>query len=162
MSSYSRRFALLALPAALCACGFTPVYAPGGAGTQLRGKVELDTPTNDNTYLLVRNIEERLGRATAPEYRLSVLPITVSQGQAITEEGAITRFSLVGVAEYELRRLGTNEVLAQGDVRNFTGYSATGSTVETLAAADDAQKRLMQILADQIVTALYATADLSA
>jgi LPS-assembly lipoprotein len=45
-------------------------------------------------------------------------------------------------------------------VDNFTGYSATGTTVATQASKQDAEKRLMVILAEQIITRLYA-ADLS-
>jgi LPS-assembly lipoprotein len=50
--------------------------------------------------------------------------------------------------------------VTSGSVDNFTGYSATGTTVATLAAERDAQERLMTILADQIVTRLL-TLDLA-
>ena len=51
--------------------------------------------------------------------------------------------------------------MASGSETNFTGYSATGSTVETLAGERDAFERLMRILADQIAARLLATADLA-
>ena len=44
--------------------------------------------------------------------------------------------------------------------KTLPAISATGSTVATLAAERDAQKRLMVMLADQLVTRLYA-ADLT-
>jgi LPS-assembly lipoprotein len=47
-----------------------------------------------------------------------------------------------------------------GSVDNFTSYSATGTTVATLAAERDAQERLMIQLADQIFVRL-ASAELS-
>ena len=50
---------------------------------------------------------------------------------------------------------------AKGEVENFTAYSTTGSTVETLAAERDARERLMMILASQITARLYAQADLA-
>ena len=40
---------------------------------------------------------------------------------------------------------------------NFVGYSATGTTVATLAAKRDATERLMTILADEIVLQLQAS-----
>jgi LPS-assembly lipoprotein len=46
----------------------------------------------------------------------------------------------------------------QGRVSDFTGFSATGSTVATLAAERDATARLMVILADQIVDRLVISA----
>ena len=44
-----------------------------------------------------------------------------------------------------------------GQVKSFTSYSATGSTVAGLAAQEDAARRLMRILADQITARLLAT-----
>lgn len=154
MSSFNRRSVLL-IPLALAACGFEPVYGPGGTASGLRGKVLVDAPDTRETYLLTRNLEERLGRTASPVYGLSVAPSLTNQGQAVTAAGDITRFSLVGKARYQLRRLSDGLIVTSGEVDNFTGYSATGSTVETLAAETDARERLMAILADQITTRLY-------
>ncbi|GHF34626.1 LPS assembly lipoprotein LptE [Seohaeicola zhoushanensis] len=161
MSSYNRRF-VIALPLALAACGFQPVYGPGGAGRALNGKVGFEPPATEDAYLLVRALEDRLGRAGTPDYILTFKTTIAPEGQAVTATGAITRFSLVGRASYVLTRAGSDVKLAEGDVRNFAGYSATGSTVEALAAETDARQRLMVILADQIVTRLYATPGLGA
>ena len=46
--------------------------------------------------------------------------------------------------------------MTSGTVQSFTSYSATGSTIATLAAQRDARARLMQILADQIAQRLAA------
>lgn len=148
------------LPAVLAACGFEPVYAPGSAASQLQGRVLVNAPEDAETYLLVQDLEQRLGRSTAPDFGLNVSLLTETEGQAVTATGEITRFSIVGVAQYELRDLATDSVITEGSVENFTGYSATGSTVETLAAERDATARLMTILADQITTVLYATAEI--
>jgi len=159
MLSFSRR-TLLFLPLALTACGFTPVYAPGGTASALRGKVEVAAPESIDTFRLVQNLEERLGQPDLPIYDLSLTLKTRAQGQAITESNETTRFSLVGTVEYVLLAKASGDIVASGSVDNFTGYSATGSTVETLAAERDARVRLMVILADQITTRLYATADI--
>lgn len=162
MSSIDRRALLLILPAALAACGFTPVYAPGGTAGTLRDRVEIAAPDSTESYLLVQNLEERLGRSASPDYRLGLALATASQGLAITPANEITRYTITGVADYTLTRIGEEGVVASGQVRNFTGYSATGTTVDTLAAERDARARLMQMLADQITAQLYATADLDA
>ena len=47
------------------------------------------------------------------------------------------------------------EVFKQGKIQHFTSYSATGTTVATLAAKRDAEVRLMIILADQIGLGLW-------
>ncbi len=160
MSSFDRRSVLL-MPLALAACGFEPVHAPGGSGDALYGRIRVDAPEGVNTYLLVRRLEERLGRAQAPDYRLSVVLTVGSQGQAITASGDITFFSVSGTARYRLLRLADGAEVASGAVDNFTGYSATGTAAETLAAERDARERLMVILADQMARDLYMTADLS-
>ena len=156
MSCCSRRILLLGLPA-LAACGFEPVYGPGASARLLRGKVRVDAPDDQSSYLLVRNLEQRLGRPGVPDYRLSIEPTTTQQGQAVTVAGEITRYSIVGIVDYSLRNFESDTVVTQGRVRNFTGFSATGSTVETLAAESDALERLMEILADEITARLYST-----
>ncbi len=163
MLSFSRRIFLflpLATVLTLAACGFTPVYAPGGTASGLRGKVEVAAPESVNSYLLVQNLEERLGRPNLPTYSLSLKLATGQQGQAVTASNETTRYSVVGRVDYVLSDIDSEAIIASGSVENFTGYSATGSTVQTLASERDANARLMVILADRITTQLYATADL--
>jgi len=160
MSLFNRRILFL-LPLALMACGFTPVYAPGGTASALRGKVEVAEPESVNSYLLVQNLEERLGRPNVPVYSLSLTLLTGEQGQAVTASNETTRYSVVGKVDYVLSDIASKEPVASGSVENFTGYSATGSTVETLSSERDAHERLMVILADQITTQLYTTADIA-
>lgn len=166
MSSSDRRTLLRSLPAclavaalAVAGCGFEPVYGSGGAGAALRGKVRVAAPEDADGYILVQRLEERLGRAAQPDYELGFDLLTVVQGQAITPSNETTRYSIIGTADYVLTALADGRVLASGEVENFTGYSATGSTVETLAGERAARIRLMTILADQIANRLYATAD---
>jgi LPS-assembly lipoprotein len=151
-----RRF-LLALPLlALSACGFQPVYGPGGSGTALRNSVQVEATDNIFSYTLVREIETRLGRPVAPSYGLALTVVARQEGLGIDAANNTTRYNLIGVADFALRNLGSGQIETSGTVENFTGYSATESTVATLAAERDAQKRMMTMLADQIVTRLYA------
>ncbi|MGR3501946.1 LPS assembly lipoprotein LptE [Pseudaestuariivita sp.] len=142
--------------ATLTACGFTPVYGPTGAASFLQGNVLTDAPASRLDYLLVRRIEERLGRANGPAYTLSVEISTDSIG--IAQSGGATRAQLTGTAAYALKAIGTGAVLTDGTVESFTGYSTTGSTVSERAAQLDAQERLMTILADQIIDQLILAA----
>lgn len=154
-SGLNRRSILLA-PLALVACGFEPVYGPGGTGTALQNSVLVDAPDERLGYFLTREIEERLGRSATPTYGLALKIATKEERLAIDDEGNTRRFNLVGTVEYALRDVTTGQIVTSGTVENFTGYSATGTTVATLAAEQDAQERLMVILADQIVTRLFA------
>lgn len=159
MSLLDRR-AILLLPLALAACGFQPVYGPGGNGMALQNRVLVADPENRFDYILTRELETRLGRARSPSYGLALTTIVTEEGLNIDTTGNIKRYDLIGAVDYVLRDLSDGRTVVTGRVENFTGYSTTGTTVATLAAEQDAQKRLMVILADQIVTRLYA-ADLS-
>lgn len=160
MSLFNRRSVLFA-PLALAACGFQPVYGPDGNGAALQNRVLVDKPEDRYGYFLTREIEERLGRAATPAYGLALNITTEEEGLATDLEGNTRRFDLIGTVDYALRDLATGQIVTSGKVENFTGYSATGTTVATLAGEQDAQVRLMTILADQIVTRLFA-ADLTA
>ncbi|MGJ5618033.1 LPS assembly lipoprotein LptE [Sulfitobacter sp. MF3-043] len=159
MSLLNRRTLILA-PLALAACGFEPVYGPGGNGSALQNRVLVDEPNERYGYFLTREIEGRLGRAAAPTYGLALTIATKQAGLATDVEGNTQRFNLIGTVDYALRHLSTGQIVTSGKVENFTGYSATGTTVATLAGEQDAQVRLMTILADQVVTRLFA-ADIS-
>lgn len=156
MSLLNRRRLLLA-PLALAACGFQPVYAPGGSGAALQNRITVSAPQDRDTYILVRELETRLGRSNNAAYALDLTVSTFEEGLAVDRAGDINRFNLVGKAEYALRDLTSGNVITSGSEENFTAYSTTGTTVATLAAEQDAQVRLMTILADQIVTRLHAS-----
>ena len=143
---------------ALTACGFTPVYGPGGAGTALQNRVLVDQPDDRTGFLLVQRLEERLGRAGDPAYRLAVDLALREEARAIDPDGDIRRFHLIGSAAYTLLLSGSDSVVQSATVDNFVSYSATGTAVATLAARRDAQERLMVILADQIVLQLQGGA----
>jgi LPS-assembly lipoprotein len=140
----------------LVSCGFQPVYGPGGTGGKLQNQIRVAEPQDRNGYLLVRRIEERLGRADAATYQLNLTLQTREEGLGIDPDGNIDRFNLIGVAGYVLIDAQTNAQVTSGTVNSFSGYSATGSTVETLASERDARERLMVILGDQIVARLLS------
>jgi LPS-assembly lipoprotein len=156
MSLYSRR-ALLCLPLALAACGFQPVYGTGGTGNALQNQVQVSDPSDVDDYLISRRLEERLGQASTPTYRLSLTVRTKRDALAVNRSSNINRYNLIGEVDYILVESATGRVVTSGEVTNFTGSSATGTTVATLAAERDARERLMTLLADQIVARLLST-----
>ena len=116
----------------------------------------VDAPEDRFGYFLVREVESRLGRAATPRWGLALTTTTVEDGLAIDSEGNTRRYNLVGTTDYALRDLDSGQIVTSGKVESFTGYSATGTTVATRAAELDAQERLMVILADLVVSRLYA------
>jgi len=155
-SSDRRSFLTLAALAGLAACGFTPAYAPGGGAQALTGRIALPDPVTPDDYILVREMEQRLGRASGP-YALEMAPRVMEERMAVTANNIVTRFNVVGEVAWTLKDA-AGRTLATGTENSFTAYSATGSTVATQAARRDARERLMRILADQLVTRLIAAA----
>lgn len=157
-SSDRRNFIALAGAAALAGCGFTPAYAPGNGGAKLLGSIAPDAPKSRDDFALVRRLSERLNPVATARYRLAYSIATDMLGQAITPSGATTRYSLTGTVSYTLHDIGTDAVLLTGKVSSFTSWSATGSVVASSVAEDDAHRRLMRMLADQLITRLLAQA----
>jgi LPS-assembly lipoprotein len=147
----------LALAAALAACGFTPLDAPGG-GPDLVGRVAILPIDSLDGFIMTGRLEASLGRAgPLADRQLSVALAIENQAMALTTQNEIDRFNLLGRADWRLAELGTGTVLAAGTVRDFTAYSATGSTIATLSAERDAYRRLVLALADAIVTDMTLT-----
>lgn len=135
-------------------CGFVPALGTDSPARGLMGAVRADSPTTQADYDFVARIEERLGRSDQPKYDLRFKIVIEKEGVGITAEGATTRYVLTGSAEWALIDAVSGDLLASATVRNFAGWSATGSTIAGLAAEEDAQRRLVRLLADQVVAAV--------
>lgn len=165
---WSRR-GLLAGLAALPACGFRPVYGPGGAAEGLSAEIVVDAPRDEAGYVFVRYLESRIGRGSGGRYRLSPAITVNEEGLGVTPAGEITLIRLIGRLRYTLAETGTGRRVASGTLTSFTTYPApvfgpnratiAGNPVTVRSARDDAIERLMVILADLLVAELLATAE---
>lgn len=139
----------------LSACGFTPAYAPGGPAARLYGRTALPEPNSEESYQLIRELEQRLGQTQVADYALD-LSLVLSEGRlAVNAANDTTRFRVSGKLTYHLNDAEGTEITS-GEVTSFTGYSATGTTVATQSAKADAHARLVVILADLLMTRLIA------
>lgn len=157
MSWCNRRTFLLGA-VAVGGCGFTPSYGPSGGAAGLQGQVDVEEPGDHYGYVLVRELEDRLGRTSAGKYSLSLATRIERREMAVTIDGLTNRFDILGEVTYALTDKNSKEVLTSGKVDNFTGYSTTGTTVAMLAGETAAEDRLMIMLADQIHAQLLAFA----
>lgn len=142
----------------LAGCGFTPVYGPGSAATNLRGRIALPAFDSRLSFDMFQRLEQRLGPPQAPLFRLTVSTTIEEQGLAISQDNAITRYNLRATAEYSLTRLTTDERVFAARARAFTAYSATASAYATRVAARDAERRIGVLLADQIASRIAVEA----
>ncbi|RDW14210.1 LPS assembly lipoprotein LptE [Paracoccus thiocyanatus] len=153
--SWSRRAAVLGA-LALAACGFSPVYGPGGTGARLFGKVRTADPRTPDDFAFAGRIAERLGPDAEARFLLDYNLRVAVVPQAITPDEVTTRYALNGTADFTLTEAATGRVVTRGQVSSFTSYSTTGTTIATMAAEQDAHERLARMLADQVATRLLA------
>lgn len=159
----SRRLLLAAATAlALAACGFTPLYAPGAPASRMAGRVDVAVLEGEPGFILRERLTERLGPPAAPTHRLEVRLELRRYGVALTQQNVTTQFDVIGTAEYRLVPLAGGPAVAAGEVRAVTGFSApelqTASAFASLAAEDDAERRLAVDLAERIVQRLALAA----
>ena len=154
--SWSRRAILLSGALALAACGFTPVYGPGGTGGKLFGKIRAADPKTPDDFSFAGRIAERMGPDSAARFALDYRLRIAVVPQAITLDEVTTRYSLNGTADFVLTETASGAEVTRGQVSTFTSYSTTGTTIATMSAEQDAHDRLARMLADQVVTRLLA------
>jgi len=141
---------LTALP--LGACGFTPLYAPGGTLRDLRDRIRVADPNTRNDFTLKSELETRLGQGS--DFDLSYSIDTTESDAGITPDQVITRRRIDGSVRFALTDRATGAVLIQRVVEASTSYGTTGTTASTAFARTAAFERLMVIFADRIVAQL--------
>lgn len=159
MSWSERRAALAALAAlALTAgCGFRPVYGSGGAVGGLDGGVRVAQPTGRAGYYFARALRARLGEPGADAAYEAETSLRFSpQETAITVEDDITRINLVGAATWRLVRRADGEVAAEGRVEAVSAYNTLAAPYATRTAAEDAERRVAEALAERVFLELAA------
>jgi len=143
---------LTALP--LAACGFTPLYAPGGTLRRLHDRIRVADPDTRNDFTLKSELEKRLGQGN--DFDLSYRIKLVEADAGITPDQVITRRRIDGTVTFALTDTATGAVLMEREIKASTSYGTTATTASTAFARTAAFDRLMVIFADRIV-ALLAT-----
>lgn len=163
MLSSKRRGFLAGLGAAalVAGCGFRPVYGPQGQGRALRGAVRLEDPVSRSDFHFVTAFEDVLGRPTAPRYALAYQITTEERGGGAVQNFGDTRIQVFGTLGFSVTDIASGAEVATGEIRNNTTYSTTSTQLATLAAKEDAELRLMRILAESLATRLYTEPGLS-
>lgn len=146
----------------LANCTFSPLYAPGGEGQVLSGRIAIQDANTLQTYEVTQALTRAFGAARTPDYRLIYQVQIVGEDAAITSGQEVSRVNLIGSLSYSVRDLSNGDTVTSGTTNGFVGYSAAGDTVATNAARRDAEKRLATILADQTYAAVISDPALAA
>lgn len=157
MSLSERRTLLTGMGAllALAGCGFRPVHGRGGTGQALRGAIRLDDPVTRADFQLVQAVEDLLGRPDAARFSLAYTIEQEQVGAGRLQGFGETRVQIFGTLTYSVTDIDTGTLRAQGSVRGNVAYSTTATQLATQTAAEDAELRLMRMLAESLVTRLY-------
>ena len=119
---------------------------------QILSSITLETPRDRQSFYFRNALEGQLGSSDpAPQYGLSYQLSTAVMRSAIAKDGRSLREQVEGTVTFMLRDLTSNEVVYTQNRRAFVGYSTNGSPAATQAAARDAERRLMQQLADEVI-----------
>ena len=148
------------IPLFVVSCGFTPVYSPNSSFQDFNNQIQIQNPHDENSFIFVQELETQLG-SRGNQYSLT-FNLTTQKDPVLTSRiGRTLRFNINGKADFTLTKLDDSQIIYQGQVTNFTSYSTAGTTVEARLAEQEAHIRLMRILANQVLTQLYASQEFS-
>lgn len=151
-------------PLALGACGFRPVYGPGGgpgsgdpAVAEQLAAVRVPVIPERFGQLLRRGLQQRLATAGGNETRaarwdLVVSPSFAAEGLGIQPDGAATRVRYIATANWTLLRLTPRETVANGFERAIDAFNVQPSQYFAADASRDAmERRLAELLAGEVI-----------
>lgn len=152
-----RRLAVLAL-LALGACGFQPVYAPGGGElAQELATVRVEQP-EDRTEQHVRNaVLDALGTSDRPartEYLLRLRVNRATEGLALQEDETAARVNVTVTGRWELATPDGRTVMEQGSVRRTVAYEVVDDDFASLMAERNAIEQAAMAVGQAIRTRL--------
>lgn len=145
-----KRF-LIALALVLPACGFQPVYAPGGSASFASGNITVKEIPGRSGYMLRRALQQELA-AGLPNLN-SPATLEVKLNDRLTRlqfkpDGAASRSSYSARADYLLA--GEN-VSITGNTESETSFSVPDEPYGDISAQTNASDRVMRVLAGRIV-----------
>jgi len=149
MNKLAALAACLMLPL-LSACGFQPLYGNNTA-PQLSSIFVEDIAERNGFELRTRLIDilDSDGMQTNKRYRLKITLSESSQGIALQNDAAITRYNNRMEARFVLSDAGGKEIY-RGTQSELSSYNVVQSPYATLAAEQDSGKRAVQDMAERI------------
>jgi len=156
---WSSRIALLLLCLTVAGCGFQPLYGEHGttntAVTADLAAIRIEAIPDRIGQKMYNMLYERLtpeGKADTPKYSLRVHIRETVEELLYERDETATRANVILRADYELRRIEDDELIAKGTSRSTSGYDILSSQYATLVSKDDARTRSARAISDDIRT----------
>jgi LPS-assembly lipoprotein len=155
----ARIIAALALAFTASGCGFHPLYGSSGATAETADKLAsiYVAPIPQRLGYELRNtlidLFDASGRPSQNFYRLHITLSQKSQGVAVQNDAAITRYNDTLVVKYELTDA-KGALITQGMETGLSAYNVVESPYATLTAQQDSDMRVAQDIAYRIRTDL--------
>lgn len=154
------RLALVLLLAA-AGCGFRPLYGERdsshvGVSTSLAAiRIEaIPDRLGQQVYNLLRERLNPDGKPDDPAYVLRVRLQETKSNLFLESDETATRSNLTLKATYELKRAGTDEIVAKGVARAVSSFDILASQYATVVSEEDARQRSARAVSDEIRTRL--------
>jgi len=145
-----KRF-LIALALVLPACGFQPVYAPGGSATFASGNITVEQIPGRSGYKLRRALQQELAAGLPNLNESARLEVKLNENLlrlAIKPDGAAARSSVTAEAVYILS---TESKSFRGNSDTEISFSVPDASYGDIAAQTSATDRAMRQLASRII-----------
>jgi LPS-assembly lipoprotein len=139
------------------ACGFEPLYGSRGTGGSAArpemAQISIP-PIADRAGQMLRNeLRDRLtpsGLPGQPRWRLEVSLNETTTDLVILRDATATFAKYVGDARWVLVDLSSNAPATRGRVRQVASYSISSSEFASLQAEEDARRRVVTAIAEDI------------
>ena len=141
----------------LAACGFEPLHAQrtGAPGPDDLAQVKIELIEDRAGQELRNELLDRFdtaGKPSEPRYRLQVKLRETETAVGIQRDGTAARSDLAIYAVYTLRSVSDGKIVTQGVSTGVNSYGIITDAYATLVGKQDAERRALRAVADDITT----------
>ena len=145
---------IIALALLLTGCGFHPLYQAEGDNSKivLTKLASIDiAPIPDRLGQIMRNrMLDLFGSSTLPDYRLTVVISDEIEGYGFRSDAAVTQEQVTVTAVIALKAIASDALEFETTLRARTSYDVVLSDFATYTQREDAKRRLVEELAEQL------------
>ncbi len=144
--------------AALSACGFKPMHAPGAFSTgqtYAYSDIAVATTAEEKIdFLLKQSLRDRFGDNHSTKYTLKISPKINRRSLGISDDDVASRYDLAMTANFELVDNKTGKGVFKDRVRAVSTFAAPRDPYGRISAENNATEQVASETADRIIIRL--------